>query len=469
LARRAAAAGTVLLTNDGILPLSPSQSVALIGAFAESPRYQGGGSSRVTPTRLSTTLDAFRTNGNLIGYARGYDPVSAAGNPVLIAEAVGLAAKADVAVVLVGLPERWESEGFDRDRLDLPAQHDQLVAAVADANPRTVVALSNGAPVLMPWLDRVGAVIESYLGGQAGGGALVDVLYGVAEPGGRLAETFPRAQGDVSSDPYFPGQPRQVEYREGVFVGYRADGPAPLFPFGHGLSYTTTRWTDAAVDRREIRPAEGVTVSVTVANTGSRTGTDVVQIYVSDRTGVVRRPARQLAGFNKVRLAPGEAITVRIPIAARAFAFWDIACGDWRTPAGEFVIEVARSSADMVHALPIMVRDGVTSGLEPAALRTSLPAPVPTFSRHSTLGEVRATVAGRLLRWFVRRAALVHAAGSDATAMAMIERSLDELPVRTIALFSNGRFGWRAVDVVVDLCNRRPIHALSRLLRRHDA
>lgn len=238
LARRAAAEGTVLLTNDGVLPLRPGTRVALVGAFAEHPRYQGHGSSHVTPTRLTTALEALRDKGVEVTYAPGYDPADPVPDARLVAEAVAAARDADVAVVLVGLPGSYESEGFDRDHLRLPPQHDELVRAVAAAAPRTVVALANGSPVLLPWRDDVGAILECYLGGQAGGGALADVLLGDREPGGRLAETFPARLEDVAADPWFPGQPRQVEYREGLFVGYRhhvTAGTEPLFAFGHGL------------------------------------------------------------------------------------------------------------------------------------------------------------------------------------------------------------------------------------------
>lgn len=476
LARRAAAEGSVLLTNDGLLPLPPGVSVALIGAFAEDPRYQGSGSSRVNPARVTTALDEFRRRGVETTYSRGYDPARSPLDEDLIAEAVAAARAADVAVVLAGLPGADESEGFDRTHLRLPEQHDRLIAAVAAANPRTVVALSTGAPVLMPWRDAPAAVLASYLGGQAGGAALVDVLYGDAEPGGRLAETFPVAQADVASDPYFPGDPHQVQYREGLFVGYRhhtSAGIAPLFAFGHGLSYTTFAWSGIEADDRTVR--------VTVTNTGERAGADVVQVYLHDRTGVVLRPRRELAGFAKVRLAAGASGTVTITLPDRAFAFYDVPAQDWLIPAGRFDIEVARSSVDVVATVPVEM-PGVTAAAEgprtPPVARTDeqfavrlgrpvpAPRPIRPYTRQAGLGELRATRTGRLLYAVLWRMAKLAETGADEATMKMYQRSFDEMPLRGAAIYSGGRLRWSTVDALVDLLNGRPHRMVARLVRK---
>jgi beta-glucosidase len=486
LARRAAAEGTVLLANDGLLPLAPGGTVAVIGAFAGQPRYQGAGSSLVNPTRVTTALDEFRRRGAAVTYAPGYDPERSVRDDALIAEAVTAARAADVAVVLVGLPPADEGEGYDRTRLDLPAQHDALVAAVTAANPRTVVALSNGAPVLMPWRDAPAAILESYLGGQAAGAALVDVLYGDAEPGGRLAETFPAAQADVAADPWFPGDPHQVEYREGLFVGYRhhvTAGVAPLFPFGHGLSYTSFAWDGVTVDPGAVDAGADVTVRLTVTNTGARAGADVVQVYLSDRTGVVLRPRRELAGFAKVRLGPGESAGVEVRVPARAFAFYDVTAGDWRVPSGEFAVEVARSSADVVTSRTVVVRGGVDTAPEgpgtPAVADTGevfaarlgrpvpRPRPVRPYTRQSTLGQLSGTWIGRLLFAALWRMAPFDAeTRADDTAMATYRRALEELPLRGAAIYSGGKLRLRAVDALVALLNVRGQRTRRRSARR---
>jgi beta-glucosidase len=482
LARRVAADGSVLLRNEGLLPLPAEASVALVGAFAQSPRYQGYGSSVVNPLRLSSAREAFAARGTDVRYAPGYDPGASPPDQGLIDEAVDAARAADVAVVVVGLPGGHESEGFDRDHLRLPPQHDALVWAVCAANPSTVVVLCNGAPVVMPWRDQPAAILEAYLGGQAGGAALVDVLLGDREPGGRLAETFPVRQADVPSDPFFPGTPHQVEYREGLFVGYRhavTAGVVPAFPFGHGLGYTTFGWEDAHLDRTSVAAGEGVTVSVRVSNTGGRPGSDVVQVYRHDRTAVVLRPRRELVGFAKVRLDPGESTTVTIDVAPRAFAFYDVEAADWRVPSGPYDLEVARSSADVVHTLDLEVTGGVTSAPEPPSTppvayadddfvrRLGRPIPVPRpvrpFTRDSTLAEIRDTWLGGLLYAAALRAG--RAGQEDAEDAPMIERSLDELPLRAAALFSHGRITWARLDLVLDLLNGRPAQAGRRAAR----
>lgn len=264
--------------------------------------------------------------------------------------------------------------------------------------------------------SRPAAIIESYLGGQAAGAALVDVLYGAVEPGGRLAETFPAARSDVAADPYFPGTPNQVEYREGLFVGYRHHTTAdiePLFAFGHGLGYTRFAWDAMTLDRTTINAGDSVTVRLTVRNTGDRPGSDVVQVYLSDRSGVVLRPRRELAGFAKVRLAPGESELVTVTVAQRAFAFYDVRVADWRIPAGTFAVEVARSSIDVVETLTVDVGGGIGTAPEgpgtpgvavtdehfSARLGRAVPPPrqVRPFTRQSSLGELSATRIGRLL------------------------------------------------------------------------
>nr|WP_279671982.1 glycoside hydrolase family 3 C-terminal domain-containing protein [Flexivirga meconopsidis] len=482
LARRAAAAGTVLLRNDGTLPLSPGVTVALIGATAESPRFQGGGSSQVVPTRITTALDEFRRRGVEFSYLSAYDPNTGAAHADRIAAAADMARAADIAVVMVGLPDIAESEGFDRSTLALPDGHNQLMAEVCAANPRTVVSLSNGSPVTLPWADDVAAILESYLGGQASGGALVDVLYGDVEPGGRLAETFPRSARDVAADPFFPGQPHQVEYREGLFVGYRHFVTAdiePAFAFGHGSGYTTFEWSSIGLGNDSVAAGDDIDVSVTVTNIGERTGSDVVQVYLGDRTGIVCRPARTLATFAKVELEPGESRTLALTIPARAFQYFDVIENRWATPEGVFEVEVARSSVDIVQTLTAEVTNGVRTSADPAGAppiastdadftrrlgrAIPIPRPVRPFTRDSTIGEIAQTRIGALLKAMMWRFGPASSGEPDETTKAAVKRGFEELPLRGAAVLSGGKLRWATVDAIVDLANRRPDRLIGRV------
>ncbi|WP_427118153.1 glycoside hydrolase family 3 C-terminal domain-containing protein [Pseudarthrobacter scleromae] len=377
LARRAAAEGTVLLKNDGgLLPLSGQGTIAVIGAFAAEPRYQGGGSSQVNPTRLENLLDTMRQalGDQHVTYAPGYDRTLVDSPSTLHLEAVVTAESADVAIVVIGLPEAFESEGTDRVHMELPAAHNQLVTAVVAANPNTVVVLMNGSPVEMPWRDRVPSIVEAYLGGQAGGSALADVLLGAAEPGGRLAESFPERYADhpVSR---LPAGPAQTEYWESIYVGYRYFDSAGLdvaFPFGHGLSYTVFDWSSlgpgaSTFDETAETP---VTVTLRLTNVGARRGSEVVQVYVRDVQASVFRPRQELAAFAKVELGPGEHEDVTLRLERRAFSFWDTERAAWVLEPGEFEILVGSSSREAKFSQVVTVK-----GQPEASARDAAPAP----------------------------------------------------------------------------------------------
>ena len=465
LARQVAAAGTVLLKNDGILPLDKAIKIAVIGAFAKEPRFQGYGSSFVNAAKVTTAFDAFEAVGVSPEYARGYDPLKSPDDAAALTEAVVAARKADVAIVFAGLPPVIESESFDRENLLLPAQHDALITAVAAANPNTIVVLVNGAPVVMPWLNQVRAVLEVYLGGQAGGGAIVDVLYGNAEPGGRLAETFPKRLEDVPANVNFPGSPHQVVYAEQLNVGYRyntTEQIAPLFPFGYGLSYTTFRWTNATVDRENLTVdslpdgaatlAPACKVEVTVTNAGNRPGTEVVQVYLRDQTGLVERPRRELAAFAKVALAPGQSKRVTIGVPKAAFGVWDVSSQAWQVPTGHYELEVARNSAEIVAALPITVAGTFAEKLTPVPPPVAgKERPVRPFTRESTIGELEQTFVGRRFGAITRKAAMPDDA--DELNRMMVDRQNTELPIRAAAMFSGGKLTLKMADAVIAAAN----------------
>ncbi|PRY29975.1 beta-glucosidase [Pseudosporangium ferrugineum] len=349
LAREAAAASAVLLKNENdLLPLARTGGpVAVIGEFARTPRFQGAGSSQVNPTRVDSALDALRAGDREVIFAPGFAIESGTADPALVEEAVRAAASADVAVLFLGLPPAYESEGYDRDHMDLPAHQVELLHAVADANPRVVVVLSNGSVVsVAPWQDRAPAVLEGWLLGQAGGAATADLLYGAATPAGKLAETIPVRYEDNPALGNFPGEHGHVRYGEGLLIGYRwydAHRLPVAYPFGHGLSYTTFGYDGLTT----TTDADRVRVTLTVTNTGPRPGTEIVQVYVTDPQAAVYRPEQELRGFARVTLAPGESERVTVELGRRAFAYWHPALRRWTVEAGAFGIRVGASSRDI--------------------------------------------------------------------------------------------------------------------------
>nr|WP_246242685.1 glycoside hydrolase family 3 C-terminal domain-containing protein [Flexivirga aerilata] len=356
IAREVAASCAVLLKNDGdVLPLRPETSVAVIGEFARTPRFQGGGSSRVNPTRVEGAWETIRSRvGDGAVFAAGFTLDGSGDAESLRSEAVAAARNAVVAVVFAGLADDDESEGFDRDRLSLPEDQVELIRAVAAAAPRTVVVLSHGGVVTLEgWHDDVDAVLDGFLLGQAGGAALVDLIYGASNPSGRLSETIPTSLESTSAYLNFPGDHREVRYGEGVFVGYRAYqtvGTLVRYPFGHGLSYTTFGTTDLAA---EATGPVSARVTATVTNTGTREGRQVVQLYVGAPAGPVHRPRRELRAFTSVTLAPGQSEQVSFELDSRAFAYWDVDDAQWVVPAGRYRIEIGDNARDIVAAAEV--------------------------------------------------------------------------------------------------------------------
>ena len=360
LAREAAAAGSVLLKNEPVdgtplLPLAGAQGLLVVGELARTPRYQGAGSSLVNPTRLDDALGALRSaTGADVPFEAGFTiPDGPAGDDETLRDAAVAAARTARTVVLfLGLPAAEESEGFDRSRLDLPQAQVQLLRAVAAVNPRLVVVLANGGAVTVTgWDAQAPAILETWLPGQAGGSAVADVLLGVVEPGGRLAETIPHRIEDTPAFGNFPGEAKHVRYGEGVLVGYRWYDTRDLdvaYPFGHGLSYTTFAYGSltASVDESPDGTAT-VHVTVPVTNTGSRPGAEVVQLYVADPQAAVLRPTRELRAFRKVVLQPGETVQVELELGARDLSYWHPALNRWVVEGGEFLLEVGSSSRDL--------------------------------------------------------------------------------------------------------------------------
>ncbi|MDE6319223.1 MAG: glycoside hydrolase family 3 C-terminal domain-containing protein, partial [Lachnospiraceae bacterium] len=349
MARRVAHETIVLLKNDGILPLSEKDEIAFIGKYAKTPRYQGGGSSHINSHKITSALDEVKGMSN-ITFAQGFDDKEDKTDEKLLAEAIEAAKKAKVAVIFAGLPDAFESEGFDREHMRMPDCQNELISRVAAVQPNTVVVLHNGSPVEMPWVNEVKGIVEAYLGGQAVGGAVCDILFGRVNPSAKLPETFPLKLEDNPSYLSYIGEGDMVEYREGIFVGYRYYDKKKmevLFPFGHGLSYTTFAYSNLRTDKDSMKDTDTMEVSVDVKNTGNMAGKEVVQLYVADKESTVIRPNKELKGFEKVELAPGETKTVTFRLDKRAFAYYSVKIHDWHVETGAFEIMIGASSADI--------------------------------------------------------------------------------------------------------------------------
>ena len=440
----------VLLKNDGdILPLKKDDAIAFIGEFAEKPRFQGGGSSHINSFKTTGAVEAAKGHGLNVTYVQGYSVKEDDATAEQIAEAVAAAKKAKVAVVFAGLPDAYESEGYDRTHMRMPDSQNRLIEAVAEANPNTVVVLHNGSPVEMPWIGKVKGVLEAYLGGQAVGEATVRVLYGDVNPSGHLPESFPKKLEDNPSFLFFGGEPRATDYREGIFVGYRYYDKKKmdvLFPFGYGLSYTTFEYSGLKLSADAIKDTDTVTATVTVKNTGSRAGKAVVQLYAGDAEGFVNavRPVRELRAFKKVALEPGESKEVSFTLGKRAFATWRSEIHDWWVETGDFTIEVG----DSVANLPLKATVKVESTVQ-------LPR---HFDMDSIVMDMMADPKAKaVLAPLMQNAAALFGDGeggeasteaiSDEMSMAMMQY----MPVRTMLGFSNGAF---SEEMALDLLKK---------------
>ena len=483
LAKKAAGEGAVLLKNENsLLPLRKDMKVAIVGAFAVHPRYQGSGSSLIHPSRLDTMYDEMIAiaGKEQIHYAPGYSLTNACVDKNLIAEAVWAAEGAEAVVVCVGLTDMDEVEGVDREHMRLPNGHNRLIEAVVKANPHTIVLLSNGSPVEMPWIGKVPAVLEGYLGGQAGAGAHAALLYGETNPSGKLAESFPVRLEDNPSFPQYPGGPRTVEYRESIYVGYRfydSVSKEVLFPFGHGLSYTTFAYSSLKPSKKKIRAEDGLSVTFNVKNTGKVYGKETAQVYVRDIKTSVFRPEKELKGFTKVDLHPGEEKAITIKLDKRAFAFFDIDSRDWVVETGTFEILVGTSSRDIRLHVKVGVTGNTLAADSPqpvvyaqfptdarvskADFETLLDRAVPDdtygprpYSLNTSIVDMHDSFIGRILEKKIRKQIGEMAGGQTHNpTRLMIERSALENPLRVLIMFSRGALRRETLEGLLHLAN----------------
>ena len=434
----------VLLKNENhILPLKTSEKAAFIGGFARNPRFQGGGSSHINCFKTTNVLDSVPCDAQVV-YAEGFPADRDFYDKALADEAVKAAAEADKAVIFAGLPESFESEGYDRSHMRLPECQNRLITEILKVQPNTVIVLHNGSPVEMPWLGEIKGLLETYLGGQAGGAAAANILYGKINPSGKLAETMPLKLSDNPSYLNFGGG-EKVEYREGIFVGYRYYDTKEMdvaFPFGYGLSYTTFAYSNLKLSMENPTEKDTVMVSADVTNTGKSAGKEVVQLYIRDLTGSAIRPEKELKGFEKVFLEPGETKTVTMELNKRSFAWYNTELHDWFAASGDYEILVGASSRDIRLT-------------ETLYLNSSQRIPMHVHM-NTTLGDLlrnpeTAEAAKKLIQKYLSGEAGSEAA-SEAVSEEMTMAMTDSMPLRALMGFAG--VSRKELDSVIEKLNK---------------
>lgn len=499
LARRVAGEGVVLLKNDAaILPLKENAKIALIGQFAKKPRYQGAGSSLMNPTQLDNLHDELT---KLIGaenleYAPGYTERGDHPDEALIQEAVEAAQSADVVVICAGLTDYHEVEGLDREHMKMPAGHDALIQRLTQVHEKIIVVLSNGSPVEMPWVDDVCAILEGYLGGQAGAGAIAEILVGCVNPSGKLAETFPVKLEDNPSSHYFPMGPSIVEYRESIYVGYRYYDTVQqdvLFPFGHGLSYTTFEYRDLQLSQTRIAARDPLTATLKVKNTGTVAGKEIIQFYVRAVESSAFHPDKELKGFVKVALQPGEETEVTIELNQRAFSYYNTQIKDWYVEAGTFEILVGASSRDIrlkaslevastQPAAPKINRDQLQvyysfpkgTPVSQQDFASLLGKPVPEnqgpargeFTLNTPVGDMSASFIGRQLYRFMESQIAKMIVGQEDTPTAfLMEALVREMPLRSMLMMGDSPLNREMLDAMLIMINGNTFKGMSAFIK----
>lgn len=484
LARKAAAESAVLLkNNDNALPLNSKQRVAVIGALAKNLRYQGAGSSHINPPKTVSFTEAMRNEGQSFAYAPGYTLKGDGYNKKLIDEAVKVAKGKDAVLLFIGLTDAYESEGFDRTHINIPKGHNVLVDEITKVNDNVIVVLSCGSPIKMDlWECKVNAILNLYLGGQAGGEAAYDLIYGKVNPSGKLAETFPFNNEDNVVSKYFPMGPRTVEYRESIFVGYRffdAAKKAVQYPFGHGLSYTKFEYKNIKLSSKKVKEGEKLTVTFTLKNIGDKAGAEVAQVYVCPPKSKIFKADRELKGFKKVFLQPGEKQKVSIELDERAFSYYNVNINDWHAESGEYKIIVSASSRDSrlydsvevitakpdvevpdySHTAPIYYAVDSMATIPEKQFEVILDRPLPNNSKfkkgeltiNSSVQQVAVSPFGKILYGTLRAGAKI--VSLTAENPEMITESIKDMPLRSFGGFTGGLVPEKSVEGLLDMCN----------------
>lgn len=481
VAARVAEGSMQLLKNeDDILPLKQGQKVAVIGEMAVNPRYQGAGSSVINPTKIDNAFDNLKKSGVDVTYAKGYQKEVDRLDNTLFCEALNTAAAADVVLVFAGLTEAFEGEGYDRKNISIPACQNRLIAEICKVNPNVAVILAGGSVVKMPWLSKVKAVLNSGLGGQAGGIAVANILTGKVNPSGKTTETYIKDYKDNPTYGNYPSTAQTAEHRESVFIGYRYYDTAKksvVFPFGHGLSYTDFKYTAIKLSSASIKDSDELTVTFKIKNTGKVAGAEVAQVYVADKESTVFRPEKELKAFAKVFLEPGEQKEVSLTLDKRAFAFYNVKTQDWCVESGEFDILVGASSRDIRLKAKLKVK---AEAVEIPDYRASAPhyyeditaitredfevlygkkLPSPVRSKNKRIDKYCCLDDAKDTKWGGRICTLIHKAvgavgGSDANGdAAMIAAMATQIPMRNFVAMSMGAFTPQMLNGLLKLLN----------------
>ncbi|MEX1376064.1 MAG: glycoside hydrolase family 3 C-terminal domain-containing protein [Eubacteriales bacterium] len=498
LAKKAAQESVVLLKNDDILPLEKNESIAVIGEFAKVPRYQGAGSSLIHPTKLDTICDVLDEKEYSYEYAKGYDANTKDIDKALIDEAIETAKKHKYAIIFAGLTDIYETEGMDRDILDIPESHSMLIEEVSKVNKNVILVLSNGSPISMPWIEKTKAVLESYLSGQAGAGAVVDILFGDVCPSAKLAETFPIALHDTPCYSYFPGYPKTVEYRESIYVGYRYYDKAKkdvLFPFGFGLSYTQFEYSDLKIEKKGEFEYK---VVFSIKNTGKKDGAEIAQIYVKNNESPIFKAEKELRAFEKVFLKSGEKKEISIELDKRAFAYYNVNINDWHVDSGIYSILVGSSSQDirLQEELEISAKDDIevpdyrellpcyysltdsTLDIDEKDFEKLLGRELPErymqkgekFTTTSTFEDLKDTLLGKLFKTIARialkRMLPKGVKPEEHKQYIMMYNTAMELPFKSLGLMAGNGTPPYAPEAMEALANRKLIKAIKYILKK---
>lgn len=490
LAREVARDSAVLLQHGNALPLNENKKLAVIGSFAKNPRYQGAGSSKINPKQLTSLCDALETREIAYEYAPGFN-IEGQSDEKMIDEAVAVAKKSEQVVVMLGLPDSYETEGLDRSHMELPESQNKLMAALVMLEIPLVVVISTGSAVNLPWKSQVDSILLTYLMGQNGGNATVDLLIGEVNPSGKLAESWPLSITDVPSYEFFGGK-GNIEYRESIYVGYRyydTVNQEVAYPFGHGLSYTQFSYSDLAISTTENTDSEEVVVSLKVKNTGKTSGKEVIQLYIKKEGGVVFTPAHELRDFTKITLEPGESQDVVFVLNHRSFAYYDVQAADWLVEGGDYQIQIGASSRDIRLEETIQVLGSQKRPCEAAKNREyaapsqywppsleqfeavlghEVPAerPLRPFTRTSTLGELEESFIGRQFVKTVKKNAFKELGGDgpeNAELVTILNAMFEDMPIRQLVMLSNGALNEKVLDGLLEMMNGHYIRGLKRM------